>query len=641
MVDSSEQYDWSEDDPDSWMPRLRELRTKVQSSPAGEETLSQQEKEELRQLQRLQKVQISKDNRVDEGKRLTAKANSGEQLTEEEQESLNRYTKNRLIQKGTLSQFTEVTNEYIEAAFDDFDDNNSTQENSTSPPDTRPISEIVQEPLAKSGGKGQFFDLPPQQDTEHSNEGGIPLTDNISEPVSDSIGKNIGDNQLLSETANFNLDDLFESTLSTSSPENNSGEGVPSESGGDNSSGGPPSTESKSPDGNGFALERTTQERLIEIRDAIKALGGDTGPSNGVPPPKEKEQKQTDYEKDTEAYEEEQQRRRERRESQQEADERRKDASGMGGSSKNLGDFVQRTISVGRRFRERRERQQPQSKRPNKRDYDNAGMRLQKETGGTSGSTGGSLLSFLGGIFGSKKKKGGGIGIPGGASSAESVSGLEGAVIGAEEGAVAGPEGAVVGGIAGAVGGGGGEGSSPLGAITDVASKINPAGLVVDFAQAVMEFSKATYQFARAQEAEVRRLSEVGGQQAAGVAILDAQRLLRDVKTAEETGTSSNELTQSISAFEEALRPIESLITNISNSVAGGILDILTQVVYIIQPMADVVKAIYDVLPWRKGPAPGEKLDTPLDFIKRLEEDAVRRGEPKWPGSPLSRQRQS
>lgn len=181
---------------------------------------------------------------------------------------------------------------------------------------------------------------------------------------------------------------------------------------------------------------------------------------------------------------------------------------------------------------------------------------------------------------------------PGGPAGAEGVPVAEGAVAGAETGA-----GAILGGAA-------------------------------IFAAAVFEFGKAAYSFARSQEAEVRRLSAYGAEQAQGIAQLDANRIARDVKTAAETGGSATDLTNSINSFEDKLRPIISLLENIGNSLASGILDVLGEILDLFQPLVDVVKAIYDFIV-------GEKLkkdvDVNFDILLRAEAKAAALGRPRWP----------
>ena len=158
------------------------------------------------------------------------------------------------------------------------------------------------------------------------------------------------------------------------------------------------------------------------------------------------------------------------------------------------------------------------------------------------------------------------------------------------------------------------------------------AGLAV-LAVAAFEAGKQAYALARAQENEVRRLSEFGAQQAIGTAQLDANRTLRDVQTAQETGDSSRGLTKSLDAFEEKLRPIESLLTNISNTLGGRALDLIGQILGPISDGAKVVNMIYDALPdfWKKDKTEDE---VPFDRLRKLAEEMERANFPRWPSGP-------
>lgn len=155
------------------------------------------------------------------------------------------------------------------------------------------------------------------------------------------------------------------------------------------------------------------------------------------------------------------------------------------------------------------------------------------------------------------------------------------------------------------------------------------AGLAI-LAVAAFEAGKTTYAFARAQEQEVRKLAEYGGQQAVGVAELDAGRVRRDVETARETGDSSRSLTGSLDAFEEKLRPIETLLTNIANTVGGRGLDVLSQILTPLTEGAKIVNMIYDALPdwWKEDKVEDE---VPFDRLKQIHDEMMRQNAPKFP----------
>jgi hypothetical protein len=210
----------------------------------------------------------------------------------------------------------------------------------------------------------------------------------------------------------------------------------------------------------------------------------------------------------------------------------------------------------------------------------------------------------------------------------------EGAAAGGAPGAVAGGLGAAAGGSAAAAGGA----LAVLGAVGTVAGAA-VAG-VGALAVATVEAGKAVYAFARAQEAEVRKLAEVGGVQAAAVARLDAERIGRDVKTASETGGSSQELIESLSKFEDALQPIESVLTNLANTVGSSLLDTATEVVKFVEPLANLLIDIYNALPGRsidKGQLKHRENESALDQIRALDDEAWRRTQPQWPAGNRGR----
>lgn len=323
-----------------------------------------------------------------------------------------------------------------------------------------------------------------------------------------------------------------------------------------------------------WALEVTTQPRLVEIRDAIHALagkgpggtGGGSGKLGGAPGRSEPGL------------------------FDQFLDIAGQPSAGRNQSGSNLANYAKKMKEIG------------------KKTYKGIRSRI----GGGKGKAG--AAKGKGGLPAPKGGAGAGTAARGGAAAGEAAAGGEVAAgAAAGEGAAAGVLGAEA--VAGPVG-------WAVGGLTILAL-------------GALEAGKATYEFARQQEAEVRRMAEFGGQQAAAIARLDAERVGRDVKTANETGTSSTELTESISKFEDALQPIESLVTNIANSIAGGVLDMFTDMLEMMQPAVDTVKAIYDCLPWRSGKVESKKPETAWDFIKGLEEEQRRMNAPKWPQGPV------
>jgi hypothetical protein len=143
----------------------------------------------------------------------------------------------------------------------------------------------------------------------------------------------------------------------------------------------------------------------------------------------------------------------------------------------------------------------------------------------------------------------------------------------------------------------------------------------------LLEAAKAAYEFARAQEAEIRKQAEYGPQQAIGIAELDAHRTMRDVQTAGETGSSGQALTQALDRLEEALRPIESLLTNVANDVGVVLVETLRATLLVLTPMAKALNAILRRLPI--GPEDtGEKNWDLITRAAERGEDLIRRRHP-------------
>lgn len=157
------------------------------------------------------------------------------------------------------------------------------------------------------------------------------------------------------------------------------------------------------------------------------------------------------------------------------------------------------------------------------------------------------------------------------------------------------------------------------------------AGAVIIMAAAV-EFGKAVYDFGRAQEKDIRRLANVGGQQAESTALLDAERVMRDIKTAEETGDSSKSLVESLNKLEDKFQPIESLIMNISNSIAGGLMDIVSGILDAVSPIVDALIDIYNALPGRQIEKNKEgKPESNWELLDRMTKQFEKNNSPKWP----------
>lgn len=197
--------------------------------------------------------------------------------------------------------------------------------------------------------------------------------------------------------------------------------------------------------------------------------------------------------------------------------------------------------------------------------------------------------------------------------------------------AMAGGEAAVAGRIAAS------GGAAAAGGATGAAAIAGPIGLgvaaVAVLSTAAIKFGEAVYDFAKSRENEMRKLANVGAEQSAALAQLDADRTMRDIKTAEETGASGSDLAESMSNFEDALQPIESLLTNLQNTVGARLMDIGTGMLEAIKPAVETVELIYDCLPWAKGKKPDEKPETGWDIMGQIARQQEASGRPQWPGA--------
>jgi len=371
--------------------------------------------------------------------------------------------------------------------------------------------------------------------------------------------------------------------------------------------------ESPAAERGGYALEATTQARLVEIRDLLRAVPG-SGAASGQPGIGHV----SDYERDVERYNKEVERRGVRSAADRES--MYVEAAPLGGSGRNLFNYGQRLRGIGSRLRSRLSPGET-PKPPNPTDYDSRGRRKSRfdESPTATGGSSADVINITAqtvNLAGETAKSG--VPVAPGPGETGKVSGEAGAIEGAEAGAAAGPYGAAVGAVVGKVS------SDPVGAVIDS----NP---VTAFTAALVDAGKATYEFARAQEAGVRALADVGAHQAMGTAQLDTGRTLRDIQTAEDTGESAAGLTNSIDKFEQIMQPIDALLTNISNVVSGRMLDLVTLAA---EPMAELAKLFnqfYQGLPaWLKGAAPAPD-ETSIEMLDRVRRDAIAGAAPRWP----------
>lgn len=389
-----------------------------------------------------------------------------------------------------------------------------------------------------------------------------------------------------------------------------------------------------------FALESTTQARLVEIRDALSTLTRVGGEGRGVLGQNLGDGR-SDWERDVAKW----------RQSQEQANDsdaatRERmlyEAAPMGGSSRNLFDYGMRMRGIGSRLRSRlsRIRRQPDAP-PDPRNYTANGRRKSSldPTGTGEGSGFPSMADVIqinaatvnltgptspasGTPAPTPMVPGPGSPRPSGKADSAAAGEVAGAVGGAEAGAAAGPVGMAAGMAIENMK------EDPVGAALQSYPMVNT---LATFATAVMDASKATYEFARAQEEEVRRLSEYGAGQAIGTANLDTGRILRDIDTAEQTGESAQGLTESIDKFETALQPIESLMTDVANTVSGRLLDLVTMIVDPVSELFKVFKVFYDGLPaWLKSGTSAPDYETSIAGLSAVAAETARINDPRWP----------
>lgn len=215
--------------------------------------------------------------------------------------------------------------------------------------------------------------------------------------------------------------------------------------------------------------------------------------------------------------------------------------------------------------------------------------------------------SLLGGKYGAPSKAGAGTR---GASAAGAgrAAGMAGAAAGGGE----------------AMAMGGARAAAALGPVGAVAAGVTALGV------AAYKATQEIYSFARAQEQEVRRLSEVGGDQAAAIAILDYRREERDIDMATRTGTSAETLTQGINAFEQALQPIQVAATDIANTVGGELLSLIATMV---EPLGELAEKVIEFINWWRGNEARKRPETMWQAYERFAEEGRRADTPQWPGA--------
>ena len=271
--------------------------------------------------------------------------------------------------------------------------------------------------------------------------------------------------------------------------------------------------------------------------------------------------------------------------------------------------------------REKTERMINRIHRENKRDAEES----NKETGAAKANRfarlalrvgrsvrGGRPLStlshdFLRDFYGSHAYKPPGLGA--GATGAGGGAGRIGSFLGAAGAGGAG------GGGAGAAGAAGGAGAGILGA---AGAAVPVVTAIAVFAAAAYEFGHAVYDFARAREAEIRRQAEFAPLQALAIAQLDVHRQIRDIQTAQKTGTSSRTLVESLDRFEAGIQPITIALQNIGNYAGSFSLDVLRNILDPVIRISGHLNRLIEIWEGERGDA-----KSVLDDLVKIRDDTL------------------
>lgn len=135
-----------------------------------------------------------------------------------------------------------------------------------------------------------------------------------------------------------------------------------------------------------------------------------------------------------------------------------------------------------------------------------------------------------------------------------------------------------------ATGAAAGAGGGALAALGPVAAVI---GAVVAVGAAMKEAGEAIVDFAYEMETANRKLAEFSPSQALVWNDLDIRRMDRGMTTGENTSSTAQDLADSIDKFEAATRPFEELGANLKNMVGGKLLDLVSNLVRLVTPIAE------------------------------------------------------
>jgi hypothetical protein len=131
--------------------------------------------------------------------------------------------------------------------------------------------------------------------------------------------------------------------------------------------------------------------------------------------------------------------------------------------------------------------------------------------------------------------------------------------------------------------------ASSMGASTKLATRLGSAaglaGAVAALPGAAVMFGKAVHGMTEEAVRAQARLAEVSGSMAAVMAERHAREVFRDIRQGEKVAGTARQLVNAEQNLKDSTEPIESLITNIKNTVLSSIeqtlADLLTPVAYI------------------------------------------------------------
>lgn len=160
----------------------------------------------------------------------------------------------------------------------------------------------------------------------------------------------------------------------------------------------------------------------------------------------------------------------------------------------------------------------------------------------------------------------------------------------------------------------GAEGAAAGGAVTAGAA-VPVAGAVIAATAALIELAGAGKDLAYEQEGRARDLGKYNANQAGSLAQLDVERVRRSMESGENTAASFQQLTEAINRMEDSSRSFRDLGDKIKNLVASGGLDVISELLKPLGPIADHLSELLDF--WSGELPASETLQDQLEKIRR------------------------